>query len=85
MPSSKGYKRDYKQEYQGYQSKHNAERAARNKGHAMLEKALGKNITGDVDHKKPIVKGGDTTLSNLRVRSKSANRSYARTKNAGMK
>jgi 5-methylcytosine-specific restriction endonuclease McrA len=85
MPSSKGYKRNYKQEYAEYQSQHNADRAMRNKAHGMLEKALGVNITQDVDHKTPIVKGGTNDLSNLRVLSQSQNRSFPRTKKARMK
>jgi hypothetical protein len=32
----------------------------------------------DVDHKKPVSKGGATTRSNLQVKTASANRSYAR-------
>ena len=39
----------------------------------------------DVDHKKPIAKGGGNAPSNLRVRSKSANRSFKRNSKAGMK
>ncbi len=41
--------------------------------------------TVDVDHKKPIVKGGTNAPSNLRAVPRSKNRSFARTKNAGMK
>lgn len=39
----------------------------------------------DVDHKNPIVKGGSNDRSNLRVKSDNANRSFRRTRNAGMK
>ncbi len=85
MPSSKGYKRDYKAEYENYQSKHNHERALRNKAHRMLEKATGRDIKSDVDHKTPLAKGGSNNVSNLRVRSASANRSFARTRSARMK
>jgi hypothetical protein len=39
----------------------------------------------DIDHKKPLVKGGaETELSNLRPRTEHANRSFKRTKGAGM-
>lgn len=87
MPSSKGYKRDYKSEYANYHSSPaaKADRALRNKAHNMLESALGKNIKGDVDHKKPLAKGGSNDISNLRVRSPSQNRSFARTRSARMK
>lgn len=84
MPSKN---RDYKAEYANYQGtpeqKHN--RALRNKAHRMLEKALGSDIKGDVDHIKPISKGGSTTPSNLRVTSASANRSFSRNSNHSLK
>jgi len=55
-------------------------RAARNQARAIMERE-GKVTKGDgkdVDHKKPLSKGGTTTKGNLRVKSASANRSYAR-------
>lgn len=39
----------------------------------------------DVDHVKPLVKGGSTGDGNLRVTTKHANRSYPRTRTARMK
>jgi hypothetical protein len=40
----------------------------------------------DIDHKKPLVKGGaETALSNLRPRSEHANRSYKRNSDGSMK
>lgn len=62
-------------------------RAERNKARAAMVKAgkVHKGDGKDVDHKKPLAKGGSNSTSNLRVRSKSANRSFARTKSAGMK
>jgi hypothetical protein len=39
----------------------------------------------DVDHVKPLSKGGGTTSGNLRVTSASANRSYARNKDNSVK
>jgi hypothetical protein len=39
----------------------------------------------DVDHKQPLSKGGATTRSNLKVKSATANRSYARTTKGAMK
>ena len=55
-------------------------RTARNKARAMLEREgkVHKGDGKDVDHKKPLSKGGATTRSNLRVKSASANRSFAR-------
>ena len=76
-------------EYKNYQSspeqianraEHNAARAA------LMKKGLVKKGDGlDVDHKRPIVKGGTNAPSNLRAVPASQNRSFARTKNAGMK
>lgn len=55
-------------------------RAERNKARAMLMKEgkVHKGDGKDVDHKTPLSKGGKTTRSNLRVKSASANRSFAR-------
>nr|MCH9834019.1 HNH endonuclease [bacterium] len=63
-----------------------AKRAERKRARRMYEKANGDLPAGvDVDHKKPLAKGGSTKLSNLRAVPASKNRSYARTKSARMK
>lgn len=51
-------------------------RAARNKArNAAIKKGTAKKGDGkDVDHKKPLSKGGSKKLSNTRVRSRKANR-----------
>jgi hypothetical protein len=81
--------RDYKKEYANYQGKPEqiANRSARNSARRQLEnKGVVRKGDGlDVDHKKPIVKGGGNGVGNLRAIPKSANRSFARTKSAGMK
>lgn len=62
-------------------------RTARNAARRAMM-AAGKVHKGDgkdVDHRKPLAKGGNNSPSNLRVRSKSSNRSFPRTKKAGMK
>lgn len=51
----------------------------------MAEAFAGKDIKGDVDHKKPLSKGGKNTKSNLRVTSRSENRSFARNKDGSLK
>lgn len=72
--------------YQGTeQQKHN--RALRNKARRQ-ETAAGKVHKGDgldIDHRKPLIKGGGVSLSNLRVQTQHANRSFPRTKKAKMK
>ena len=89
MPSSPNYKRDYRQEYDSYQGKPEIKkrRAQQNKARRMLERegVVSKGDGKDVDHKKPLSKGGTTTRSNLRVKSASANRSYKRKADGSMK
>ena len=81
--------RNYRKEYDNYQgteeqkknrAKRNAARAAKMKTGAV-KKGDGK----DVDHSTPISKGGGNASSNLKVKSKSANRSFARTKKGAIK
>ena len=80
--------RRYDLEYKAYDGTPavKKKRAERNKARREYEKANGdlpSNV--DVDHKKPLAKGGKTVLSNLRAVPASKNRSFARTKTAGMK
>lgn len=92
MPSSKGYVRNYAEEEKtaearGEQSTgHDSGEAKRARARRKAVK-LGMIKPGskkDIDHKKPIVKGGSNADSNLRPRSVHANRSYKRTPGAGM-
>lgn len=89
MPSSPGYKRNYKQEYKNYQdsAQQKKNRAKRNAARRKLEQAgyVHKGDGKDVDHKTPLIKGGGNSRSNLRIVSKTSNRSFKRTRNAGMK
>jgi len=70
--------RNYKREYALYQSspKAIAQRSARNKARRAMAKVVGEAaLRGkDVDHKRPLSKGGTNSLSNLRVRSVHSNR-----------
>lgn len=81
--------RDYKKEYANYQGtpQQIANRAKRNAARAALEKkgVVSKGDGKDVDHKTPIAKGGGNGTGNLRAVPKSVNRSFARTRTAGMK
>lgn len=85
MPSSPNYKRDYAQEYASNQSskKEIARRSSRNKARRKLIAAgrvrLGDNL--DVDHKDTNPKNNKS--SNLRVQSKSSNRSFKRNSRGG--
>lgn len=87
MPSSPDYKRDYKQEYKNYHAspEQKKRRASRNAARAEMEKKgkVSKGDGKDVAHKNNNPK--DNSSKNLSVQSKSKNRSFARTKTAGMK
>jgi hypothetical protein len=82
-------RRDYKKQYEKYDGKESVkkDRAKRNGARRMLEEEgkVSKGDGKDVDHKKPLSKGGGNGKSNLRVTSKSSNRSFARKKNGAMK
>lgn len=87
MPSSPGYKRDYAAEAAAESDTRRRQRAMRVKARRAFEKALGHPIPAgqDVDHKKPLSKGGSNKPSNLGLQSASSNRSYPRTKKGAMK
>lgn len=89
MPSSPNYKRNVKEEYANYGSKPEVKkrRAQQNKARRMLERegVVHKGDGMDVDHKKPLSKGGTTTRSNLKAVTASANRSYKRTSKGAIK
>ena len=94
MPSSPGYKRDYAQEAKTAKAR-GEQGTGHDSGSAIRHRARRKAIKlgmikpgskKDIDHKKPLVKGGaGTDPENLRPRTEHANRSFARTKGAGMK
>lgn len=91
MPSSKDYVRDYKQE-----AKTAKERGEQGTGseagsaqrHRLRRKALKLGMVKpgqDVDHKKPLSKGGSNSIKNARATTPSKNRSYPRNKDGSMK
>tara|TARA_R110000851_G_scaffold88913_1_gene194095 strand:+ start:193 stop:459 length:267 start_codon:yes stop_codon:yes gene_type:complete len=75
--------RDYKAEYAKYQGteEQKKNRAKRNAANKVMRDAgrIKKGDGNDVDHKKPLSKGGGNSRSNLAVKPKSKNRSFART------
>lgn len=82
-------KRNYKSEYANYHGKKEQKenRAARGRARYTLEKdgKVSKGDGKDVDHVRPICKGGSNKSNNLRVVDKHKNRSFARTKSSKMK
>lgn len=91
MPSSPGYKRDYKQEAKTAKARgeqgtgHNSKSAIRHRARRMMLKRGLVKPGQDVDHAKPLSKGGGNSVKNLRAQSPSKNRSFARTRSGGMK
>lgn len=89
MPSSPNYKRKYKNEYATAKKRGevssgpNGDNAKRKAARRKLEKAGVKVKGKEVDHKNGNPK--DNSRKNLRVTSKSANRSFPRNKKAGKK
>jgi hypothetical protein len=82
--------RNYAQEYARYQSSPDQikKRSERNQARAQMVKAgvVHKGDGKDVDHIKPLVKGGaPEARGNLRAIPASQNRSFKRTKSAGMR
>lgn len=81
--------RPYDKEYANYDGTEavKKKRAQRNKARRMLERegVVSKGDGKDVDHKKPLSKGGATTRKNLRAVPAKKNRSYQRTPSGGVK
>lgn len=91
MPSSKGYKRDYEQEYKTAKARGEVGTGSDSgsaKRHKLRRKMLKLGLVRkgqDVDHKKPLSKGGSNSVKNARATSPSANRGFPRRKDGSMK
>lgn len=89
MPYMRGGKRDYKREYEKYHSKpeqranRSARTVARNEANASGRTSKGDGK--DLDHVKPLSKGGSNSKSNTRVVAASTNRSFARNADGSLK
>lgn len=92
MPSSPGYVRNYKQERKtaiargetgvGHNSGDAVRHRARNKAIKLGMIKPGSKM--EIDHKKPVSKGGTNAAGNLRPEAASVNRSFPRNKRGGM-
>ena len=82
-------KRNYRKEYDRYQGQPEQirKRSNRNKARRKMANAglVHKGDGKDVDHIKPLVKGGGGGRANLRLRARANNRSFPRTRSARMR
>jgi len=87
MPSSKSYVRNYKQEAAAENDERRKQRASRNKARREMIKdgRVRRNDGRQVDHIKPLSKGGSNGKKNLRVRSQKSNSSFRRKSDGSMK
>ena len=85
MPYMTNGKRDYNKQKDN-DDKNMKNRAKRNAARRKLmrEGKVAKGDGKDVDHKRPLSKGGGNGRNNLRVTSRSNNRSFKRTKSGRM-
>ena len=70
MPSSKGYKRDYAQEWKTAKARgEGVDNATRHRARYEMEKAgkVHRNDGKDVGHKLALKRGGSNSMSNLEV------------------
>lgn len=81
--------RDYKREYAKYHSRpeQRANRSERTiaRNEAIKEGRVARGDGKDLDHIKPLSKGGSNRPSNTRVVSKSSNRSFSRNADGSLK
>jgi 5-methylcytosine-specific restriction endonuclease McrA len=91
MPSSKGYVRDYDQEYKTAKSRGEVGTGGDSgsaKRHKLRRKMLKLGLVKkgqDVDHKNPLSKGGSNSVANARATTPHANRGFPRRKDGSMK
>lgn len=91
MPSSKGYVRDYKREYELQKKRGESGTGSDSdnaKRHRLRRKALKVGMVKkgqDLDHKKMLSKGGSNTLKNARAATPHDNRSFPRNSDGSAK
>ena len=87
MPSSPGYIRNYKREAAIESPERQHQRAMRVKARREYAMKLGHPVPHgfDVDHRRPLSKGGSNKITNLGLQNSSSNRSYPRTSRGAMR
>ncbi len=87
MPSSPGYKRNYREEYDRYQGKpsQKKKRASRGRARYKLMKKGRVRLGDGLDVAHSDNNANNNKSSNLKVQSKAKNRSFKRNKKAGHK
>jgi len=89
MPYMKDGKRDYAREYALYHSRpeqrHNRSERTTLRREANAAGITHKGDGKDLDHIKPLSKGGANSLANARAVSQAANRSFSRNANGSLK
>ena len=89
MPWMRDGKRDYRREYDLFQGKEEERKrrsertVARNK--AIKDGTVKRGDKKDLDHARPLSKGGTSAKSNLRAVSASSNRSFSRNADGSLK
>lgn len=66
--------RDYKKEYNTYHAKPEQKKRRALRNSARREMGLKKGDPREVDHKKPLSKGGSNSKANLKIVSRAVNR-----------
>ena len=89
MPYMTNGKRNYRKEYEKYHSKpeqiQNRSDRTTARRQANADGTTHKGDGKDIDHIKPLSKGGSTSKANQRVVSASSNRSFSRNANGSVK
>lgn len=89
MPYMRNGKRDYRREYDLYharpEQRHNRSERTVARNQANEDGITHKGDGKDLDHIKPLSKGGSNNRSNLRAVSQAKNRSFSRNKDGSLR
>jgi len=74
MPNKPTSSRDYRKEYDDFHGNPEQVRLRSLRNKARRKKGLKKGDPREVDHKRPLSKGGTNSVNNLMIKSRSGNR-----------